>query len=287
MTEPARTRFKEIAPTTSKSSFLPSTPIERPDLVALVTDAIRQRILDGTHPPGSALPAQGKLAAAFNVSVNVIREAMRNLRSLGMIEVSQGRCPQVKGGNPEAAINAFSIMLAYSNGSLYQLMESRVPLEIQVATLAAERATPEDLKGIAQAIQDMEQARDPDTLVRFDQAFHRSLAQATGNPILVVMVDTLSGLQCHLTRDAHRRNGLAPGAVAEITTRSVAEHRTIFEAVQSRDAKAASEAMLQHLEAVLDRIPSGRDPAAPLSEDELRESLSAVHSASLSPGDGG
>ncbi len=242
--------------------------IERPDLVALVTDSIRQRILDGTHPPGSILPAQGKLAATFNVSVNVIREAMRNLRSLGMVEVSQGRCPQVKGGTPEASIEAFSIMLAHAHGSLYHLMETRVPLEMQVATLAAERANPEDVARMAQAITDMKVARDPEALVQCDQAFHRSLAQATGNPILVVMVDTLSGLQTHLMRKAHASAGVTQG--------SIAEHARILDAVQRHDEKAAGQAMLQHLEAVLRRIPNGQDPAAPLSENALQESLAAI-----------
>jgi GntR family transcriptional repressor for pyruvate dehydrogenase complex len=259
---------KPIIPTTGSPSILTTTPIERPDLVALVTDSIRQRILDGTYPPGSALPAQGKLAAAFNVSVNVIREAMRNLRSLGMVEVSQGRCPQVKGGTPEASINAFSIMLAHAHGSLYHLMESRVPLEIQVATLAAERATPEDVTRIAQTIANMKKANDPETLSRCDQTFHRSLAKATGNPILLVMVDTLAGLQTQLTRDAHASLG--------ITERSIAEHTRILEAVRHHDEKSAGQAMLEHLEAVLRRIPSGQDPSAPLSEDAVEESLSAI-----------
>jgi DNA-binding FadR family transcriptional regulator len=269
---------KQIAGTAGSPSLLTGAPIERPDLVALVTDSIRQRILDGTHPPGSTLPAQGKLAATFNVSVNVIREAMRNLRSLGMVEVSQGRCPQVKGGNPEASINAFSIMLAHSNGSLYHLMESRVPLEIQVATLAAERATPEDVARIGQTIADMKATDDPERIVRCDQAFHRSLAKATGNPILLVMVDTLSGLQCQLMRDAHVFLG--------ITERTIGEHNRILEAVQRHDEKAAGQAMLLHLEAVLQRIPNGQDPSAPLTENAVEESLAALGKYPLLQGDG-
>ena len=244
----------------------PVLPIERPDLVALVTDSIRQRISDGVHPPGSPLPAQGKLAATYNVSVNVIREALRNLRSLGMVEVSQGRCPQVRGMNSEASINAFSVMLSHANGSLYHLMEARVPLEIQVATLAAERATPEHLASIAQMIAAMKATHDPQALSEHDQEFHRRLALATGNPLLVAMVGTLSGLQCKLTCAAHTYAG--------ITERSIAEHIRILEAVTNHDEKSAGQLMLQHLEAVLQRMPRGQDPAAPVPKSDFEQALS-------------
>jgi DNA-binding FadR family transcriptional regulator len=233
-------------------------PIKRPDLVALVTESLRQQILDGVHPPGSELPAQGKLAATYNVSVNVIREAMRNLRSLGMVEVSQGKCPQVKGMNTEASIDAFCVMLCHAGGSLYHLIEARTPLEIQIATLAAERATPADLTKIARALEDMKAAQDAQALVKCDQAFHYSLAAATGNPLLMVMVETMAGLQCRLTAEAH--------SCAGITAQSIAEHEQILAAIQNHDERTARQAMLKHMEAVLQRLPADHEASAPLMD---------------------
>lgn len=241
----------------------PATPIKRPDLVALVTESVRQRILDGTYPPGSELPAQGTLAANFDVSLNVVREAMRNLRSLGMVEVSQGRCPTVRGSNPEASINAFFVMLSHAHGSLYHLIESRIPLEIQVATLAAERATPENIARLAEVIDDSRKTHDPQGLSLLDQSFHRYLAETTGNPLLMVMIDTLAGLQCQLTQQAH--------ASSQVTEASIAEHVQILKAVEAHDEKAAGQAMLRHLEAVLLRIPKDRNPTAPLTESEFEK----------------
>jgi DNA-binding FadR family transcriptional regulator len=237
--------------------------IDRPDLVALVTDSIKKQILDGIHPPGSILPGQGKLAVTYNVSVNVVREALRNLRSQGLLKVSQGRSPQVRGMTPEASINAFTVMLSHANGSLYHLMESRAPLEIQSATLAAERATPEDMVRIAEAIADMKATHDPEAVARCDRAFHRSLAMATGNPVLLVMIDTLSRLQCHFAQEAH--------ACPKITEITIVEHSQILEAVRRHDEKAAGRLMRQHLEAVPERIPRSQDPAAPLSENAFAE----------------
>ena len=241
-------------------SVVPGAPIKRLDLVALVTDSIRQQILDGIHPPGAELPAQGKLAATYNVSVNVIREALRNLRSLGMIEVSQGRCPQVKGMDPEASIAAFSILLSHAHCSLYHLIEARIPLEREVARLAAERVAPEDLARIAHVLSDMKDARDPETLARCDQAFHRSLAAATRNPLLVAMVETLAGVQTKYTQEAY-------DVFAGLSEASVAEHDRIFEAIKRRDPNATEQAMLQHLRAVLQRIPRNLDPDAPMPEE--------------------
>ncbi|MBN2292207.1 MAG: FadR family transcriptional regulator [Pirellulales bacterium] len=232
---------------TGSANITQGTRSKQIDLVSLVTNSIRERILDGTHPAGSTLPAQGELALTYNVSRNVIREAMRDLQSLGMVEVSQGRYPQVKHIDTEASVNAFSIMLAHCDGSMWHIMESRVPLEIQVATLAAERATPEDLKKISHAMDVMEETDDPQTLSECDQAFHCSLARAAGNPLLQTMVDTLSGLQCQFMQEAHQREG--------ITRAAISEHHRIFEAVENHDEKAAGQAMLQHLEAVLRRLP--------------------------------
>lgn len=236
-------------------------PIQRTDLVAMVTESLRRQILDQVYPPGAELPAQSKLATLYNVSVNVIREALRNLRSLGMVEVSQGRCPQVKHMGAEASIDAFSVMLSQTNASLYQLMEARAPLEIRVATLAAERATPDDVAEITRAFENMTTANDAETASRCDRAFHRSLAAATKNPLLVAMVETLSGLQTFLTRDAYNYMGIKESAVTE--------HAAILKAVQDHDAQAAAQLMLQHLEAVHERIPRNLDPAAPLPPQEL------------------
>lgn len=237
-------------------SIPPGAYFERPDLVARVTDSIRQKILDGLHPPGSPLPGQGKLAAQYNVSVNVVREALRNLRSLGMIQVSQGRLPQVRGMNTEASINAMLAMLYHAKGSLCHLMETRVPLEVRTATLAAERCTPEDVSKCAGIIDEMETTRSPSALGRYDQAFHRGLATAARNPLLLVMVDTLSGLQCNLMQEAH--------VLPVVTENSIEGHRRILKAVQDHDRGAAAQAMLEHLEVVRRILPSGQDPAAPL-----------------------
>jgi DNA-binding FadR family transcriptional regulator len=241
-------------------SIVPGAPIKRLDLVALVTDSIRQQILDGVHPPGAELPAQGKLAATYNVSVNVIREALRNLRSLGMIEVSQGRCPQVKGMDPEASIAAFSIMLSHAHCSLYHLIEARIPVEREVARLAAERAAPEDMARIAHVLDEMKSARDSQALAKCDQAFHRSLATATRNPLLAAMVETLAGVQTQYTQNAYE-------VYAGLSQASVAEHERIFEAIRRRDPNATEEAMLHHLRAVLQRIPKNLDPTAPMPEE--------------------
>jgi GntR family transcriptional regulator, transcriptional repressor for pyruvate dehydrogenase complex len=240
-------------------------PIERPDLVASVTDSIRRQILDGIHAPGSVLPAQGRLASEFKVSLNVIREAMRNLRSLGMVNVSQGRCPRVRAVNPEASLNAFTIMLSHCKGSLRHLMESRLPLEIRVATLVAARARPEDIARIAQTIADMKGAEDPKAISQCDQAFHSGLAKATSNPLLRVMVDALAGLQCRLLQEAHADAGITEGAIAE--------HSRILEAVRRHDEEAAGQAMREHLEGVLRKIPNNQDLSAPLSESGVRGAL--------------
>ena len=93
----------------------------RVDLVSNVTDWIRREILSGNLSVGNKLPAEGKLADEFGVSRNVVREAMRNLRSMGLIEISQGRAPRVKASDPETAIIAMESLLRDSENRLIHL----------------------------------------------------------------------------------------------------------------------------------------------------------------------
>lgn len=225
---------------------------KRPDQVARVTRSIRKQILEGEYPAGHVMPAEAKLAGLLSVSRNVVREAMRNLRTLGLVEVSQGRRPRVKSSCPEASVAALSVLLHQSKGSLVQLMELRSPLEIQVVILLTKRRTVPDLTKAIQTVNDMQKTNDPKVFTQYDLDFHCQLAEATDNPFLVTFMNTLTRLAFELRTEAlvllaQQKESLPDSFV----TRIVRGHRRILQAIERRDPEAAELAMRRHLKQAL------------------------------------
>src|SRR5579872_7040220 len=128
---------------TLPQSFQPV--LRRSALVEQVLDQLRARILDKEFASGEELPPEGALADLFGVSRTVIREAMRTLRSEGLVEVAQGRKPRVRPANPQFAVDTIVSLVKRSDGTLFDLMEVRRPLERAIAGIAADRATAEQI----------------------------------------------------------------------------------------------------------------------------------------------
>ncbi len=215
-------------------------PFERVDLVAEVTEWIRQQIFSGVYQVDTQLPSEGKMASQFGVSRNVMREAMRNLRTLGLVETSQGRRPRVKVADLESAKVPMEYLLRSSGNSLQDLLEVRVPLETEMAVLAAQRADDTIIKRLEGAIDSLEKSRTQEQRIAADIAFHNLLAEATGNAVFTLILGTVSGLleTFHKLKTFHRSR-------REVTVR---EHRDILDAIKRGDKEAARAAMVKHLE---------------------------------------
>jgi len=226
--------------------------IQRPDLVTLITNSIRQRVLDGRYTAGHVLPAEAELAKAFAVSRNVMREALRQLRVMGLVEVTQGRPPRISDISTKASINALSTLLARCEGTLEHLMQTRIPLEIQVVTLLATAEETPDLTSAAQANRDMIESSSYEAWSDADQAFHRCLAKATGNQLLATVVETVTGLTFTLRDRALSLAGFPDWPyAAPHPAGTTTEHDEVLEAVKRRDQETARNIMLQHMENVV------------------------------------
>lgn len=212
--------------------------MRRTDMVAEVLANLSERIIGGSFGADGLLPPEGELATTYGVSRTVIREAMRSLRAHGLVEVAQGRLPRVKPPAPETAIASLDTLLRRSNGSLLHLVETRRPLESEIAALAAERATPEHLDELQKAIDEQANGRTLESQIEADLRFHRVLAEATGNPFFGLLLETLAGLMRN-----SRQQTLAQSGVAV----ALQGHRAILKALRARNGSAARTAMLEHL----------------------------------------
>jgi DNA-binding FadR family transcriptional regulator len=237
-TDPQTTGDRDASAVLSRADRIVS--LERPDLVSCVTSELQQRIIAGEFASGEPLAPEAELADLFKVSRTVIREAMRNLRSLGLVEVSQGRRPRVRPVDAQATISALGAMLRRSGGSLGSLLEVRRALEGEAAALAAQRATTADTDQLDETIVEMENARDDEErLVAADVAFHRGLSRATGNPIFLTILDTLVGLMQEFMRKTYPAFG---------PRHAIVDHRRILDAVRHRDGEAARKALENHMQ---------------------------------------
>ena len=204
----------------------------------MVLEKITGKIVNGEFPTGMTLPSEGNLAISFGVSRTVMREVMRTLRALGLIEMSRGKRPRVKAPDLQEAIVGLDLLLRRNHASLLNLVEVRRPLETEIAALAAERANDEHLRQLEQSVHELESAPDLRNRIEADVRFHRVLAEATGNPVFVLILQALAGF----LRESRSRTLNYSGV-----ERAVSSHRAVLDAIRARDAEAARSAMLKHL----------------------------------------
>jgi GntR family transcriptional repressor for pyruvate dehydrogenase complex len=215
------------------------------DLVSQVIHHLRSEIVSGTHAAGTTLPSEGNLAESFAVSRTVIREAMRSLRSQGLIIMSQGARPRVAEVDFQPTVESLELLLKRSRTTLLHLTEVRQPLESTIAQLAAERASEQQVAALQDAIDELKRATTLAARVTADIRFHDLLAEATGNPVFSVLLKTLAGLLVASRRRTIQSAGPQPALVG---------HVEILTAIRNRDPQAAAAAMRRHLGAAEENI---------------------------------
>lgn len=208
--------------------------VPRRGAVADVLARLKEQIAAGDYKPNARLPSESELCRTFGVSRPVVREALMSLQALGLTTSQPGIGTFVVSDRVGAP-------LLFGRYSPAHVREVRRCIEIPAARLSAERRTDRDIGEIAATMARMDEADDPARRNQLDATFHIALARASGNPLIVKLVEDLrSVLEEHslaVARRPYRRR-----AAAE-------EHRAIYEAIVERDPDAAAAAMESHLEA--------------------------------------
>ena len=228
--------------------------VQTPRLHEQVVQQLVQEIVNGEFAQGEALPTEPDLAHRFGVSRTVVREAVRVLVSKGLVAVRQGSgmwvqptdrwdhldplliFEQVRGGGDEALLD--------------ELIETRRVLETEIAALAAQRRTEEDLRTLAAALEGMEDAKeDAAGYTRQDIVFHDAILAAARNRLLREALRPVASTLSEGRFIAVRRAG--------VISRSLPSHRAIYAAIEARDAEQAREAMRKHITQFEEDIRAG------------------------------
>ncbi|HEY5903872.1 MAG TPA: FadR/GntR family transcriptional regulator [Anaerolineales bacterium] len=214
-------------------------PIQSERLYERIVDQIERRILAGDLKVGDQLPPERELADQFTVSRTAVREAIKALREKGLVEIYLGRGTFVTGSATTMVRNSLGLLLKGDNGFAH-LVEVREILEPEIAALAATRITEEHIAAMTEAVVIMDTALDnAEAFVEADLDFHLALAEATQNPIIPSLMDSI----IDLLREHRKRLGRVEGGLA----RGQYHHKRILEAIVRRDPQAARQEMQDHL----------------------------------------
>ncbi len=208
-----------------------------------------EKIVAGEINEGDKLPSENEISRAFSVSRPVIREALLRLQADGLVYSRQGVGSFVKARPPQGLIQFAE---PSDVAGLLRCFEARLPLEGAAASLAAKRATKDDVKAIKAGLDALEAALTGDGLAdKSDFDFHMAVARATGNEFYVSILESLnlaiiSGMQVALQ--------ISKTGSAERIRRIMDEHTAIYAAIATGDADAADLAMRYHIHCARTRV---------------------------------
>ncbi|HKG26391.1 MAG TPA: FadR/GntR family transcriptional regulator [Thermomicrobiales bacterium] len=222
-------------------------PIKREPLTTQVARRLVEYILSGRIEPGDRMPSERQLAEAFGVGRSAMREALKALTLIGLLDVRQGDGTYLKRADSALLPNVIEWGMLLGEQRTMDLVEARQHVEPVIAGLAARRRSEADLTELRAFLMRMERSsEDHDAFVDADVAFHQRLADATGNSVLK---DIHSGLQSLSRAWIHRVISSAESSVP-----SYREHIPIYDAVERGDPAAATAAMEQHMTSAADRL---------------------------------
>jgi GntR family transcriptional repressor for pyruvate dehydrogenase complex len=212
-----------------------------------VVRQIEERIVRGELKPGDMLPAERIMAEQFGVSRTVIREATKALELRGLVDVQHGRGVMVITPSADSVADSVVRFIKIQESPIWSLHELRSILEVEMAGLAAERRTDEDLVALSAIFKRMTDTIDqPVEYIEHDFEFHRVLAKAAHNPLFPLVLEPYVTIM----REARRLGATAKDA----PRRSVEFHKPILDAVRRKDPDDARQAMRAHFEYVAEFI---------------------------------
>jgi GntR family transcriptional repressor for pyruvate dehydrogenase complex len=234
------------------------SPVLRQSLADDLARRIRELILGRRHGPGDRLPAIAIMAREFSVGAPTVREALKKLETLGVVEIRHGSGVYV-GRDPDALLVSNPVQRGtVSKKLLVDLIEARIPIETTSARLAATNATVDHCATMHELLD--QAGRNPHDAAILNQSnlgFHHQIAIASGNAVIRQMLDVLTNvfreeqriiLDIHGTRESDHR-----------------EHREILGTIEQGDAERASSCMYAHLEGVRMRLLAWDPVESPLS----------------------
>jgi len=231
-------------------------PIKKKSVPEEIISQIRRLIDTGAISAGSKLPSEREFARMLNVSRPSLREALRVLSLLGVLENRPGSGTYLTSAAHQGTIEPFSILLSLKKGTLMDILEARQGLEGTVARLAAERRTPGEIERMAGMIEKMrESIRLPEEYSRYELEFHKMIIDAARNNIIADLMVKIYRMLVDV-RNFIRHYEDDPVSFLQ---KDLASHEKIFRFIRQGDGKEASRAMIDHHQIFMRSIEDDAD----------------------------
>jgi GntR family transcriptional regulator, transcriptional repressor for pyruvate dehydrogenase complex len=220
-------------------------------------EQLESLILSGSLQPGELLPTERELGKMLGVSRTVVRETVRLLAAKGLVELTPGSGTYVRAIGASLIRDSVNLLLRANRLTPEQIYEVRSVLEISVAGLAAERAGAEEIAALEEEISTLQRENSqPAEYARHDFLFHIRLAEATGNPLFLALINSISTVtirtmsQMYAEATGDRRSYFLHCGTEE--------HLAIVKQVQQHNDEGARRAMADHMAASLHRLKTQR-----------------------------
>jgi GntR family transcriptional repressor for pyruvate dehydrogenase complex len=206
-----------------------------------VVNHVRSLLEKGTLQPGDKIPPEREFARELKISRASLRAGIGYLAAMGVMKIKHGVGTFVSDGPPELGKSSLSLMGALHGFQSWQMFEARIILESNLAALAAERGREEHRAAMAEEVAEMFAAMEtPGEYLIHDVLFHRIIAQASGNPILAAIMETITSTMYDKRRKTVER--------ATDLRESAEMHREIYRAIRARKPDEARRLMEEHLQ---------------------------------------
>jgi GntR family transcriptional repressor for pyruvate dehydrogenase complex len=213
---------------------------ERNVLSEQIAARLLEMIKDRKLRPGDRLPPERELAVMMQVSRPSLREALRALSVMGVIENRQGSGTYVTSLEPERLVENFNFILSLDLPTFIDVLEARKVIEVGLAAMAARKITDQQIQALEQCLEESERVlHDPEAFMACDLRIHQDIAEAAQNNILSTFMVSINQVNVY----SRRRTVELPG----VAQHSFEDHRRLVQALKSHNPEAASQAMLDHL----------------------------------------
>lgn len=214
-----------------------------------IAERILQMLLDKELKPGDKLPPERELATGMGVGRPALREALRALSLINVIEIRQGAGAYVTDLDTTQLVQHLNFVFSLDDSAIMDLFDARNIVEVGIIELAAQRIQDSEILELEASLEKSVQTMDdPEAFLQADLELHLLIARIARNPVMYRFMESIQ----ELGLASRRRTGHLVG----VTDQSVADHRKIVDALKARDPRLAREAMWQHLNNVKKKLES-------------------------------
>ncbi|BDR63868.1 FadR/GntR family transcriptional regulator [Clostridium tetani] len=220
------------------------SPVKNKKIYEEVIEQIKDMIYKGILKKGDKLPSERDMVEKLQVSRTSVREALRSLEIVGLIESRQGEGNFIKEDFEDGLIEPLSVMFMLQDSKSEEILELRKIIEVGTIKLAAERITESELERLNELKEKLKTPNKEENLAEIDREFHYKIAAASKNFLLLGVLNAISALMESYIKDARKSILEEEGNRQELIT----QHENIFEALNNNSEDEAVEAMTKHLD---------------------------------------